>query len=349
MKAWLILRFGVLLALCVSSSGCYYLQAAQGQLSVMARRQPIERVLASPQTDSALRNRLEQVRAARRFAVTELGLPDNRSYTTYADIGRRYVVWNVFAAAEFSVQPQQWCFPVAGCVVYRGYFSESAAQRFARSLRRRGFDASVAGVAAYSTLGHFNDPVLSSMLNWSDAQVAATLFHELAHQVVYVPGDARFNEAFATVVEEVGLQRWLAAQDRQDEWQRWQVDQQRDHDVSALLRATRNDLRELYAAGGDRNDLRAAKQRHFGQLKFEYAQLAQHWATQGMSSHAYDAWFGRFLSNADFIADATYRDCVPVLQQQLAKVGGDLPMFYVQMKKMARLDAKTRQSMCDQG
>jgi predicted aminopeptidase len=153
---------------------------------VLARREPIGKVLTQPDTDAQLRKRLEYVQAARVFASSDLGLPDNRSYTAYADIKRRYVTWNVFAAPEFSVEPRQWCFPIAGCVVYRGYFSEAAAERYALRLRARGYDAAVSGVSAYSTLGHFDDPVLSSMLGWSDAQIAATLFHELAHQVVYV-------------------------------------------------------------------------------------------------------------------------------------------------------------------
>src|SRR4051812_10885006 len=208
----------ILLALSASSlCGCYLIQAATGQMQIVSKRQPIAEVIRDPATSEKLKARLEYVAAARDFASRELGLPDNESYRSYADLGRPYVVWNVFAAPEFSVEPRQWCFPIAGCVVYRGYFSEAAAQRYARKLRRRGDDVAVGGVAAYSTLGHFKDPVLSTMLGWSDAQLAATLFHELAHQVVYVPGDSQFNESFATVVEEAGLERWLAARQGEQE------------------------------------------------------------------------------------------------------------------------------------
>ena len=195
-------------------TGCYLMQAASGQMEIASKREPIAAVLADTSTPAQLRTRLEYVAAARDFASRELGLPDNESYRSYADLGRPFVVWNVFAAPEFSVEPRRWCFPIAGCVVYRGYFSEAAAQRYARRLRRHGDDAAVGGVAAYSTLGHFKDPVLSTMLGWSDAQLAGTLFHELAHQVVYVPGDSEFNESFATVVEEARLERWLTAQQR---------------------------------------------------------------------------------------------------------------------------------------
>jgi predicted aminopeptidase len=194
-------RCSILVIASLSASGCYLLQAASGQMELTSKRRPIEKVLADASTPQELRTRLEYVSAARTFASAELGLPDNQSYRSYADLGRPYVVWNVFATEEFSVQPRRWCFPIAGCVVYRGYFAEQSAQSYARRLRLRGLDTAVGGVAAYSTLGHFKDPVLNTMMHWSDVQLASTLFHELAHQVVYVAGDSEFNEAFATVVE----------------------------------------------------------------------------------------------------------------------------------------------------
>src|SRR3990170_5868323 len=195
-------RCSILVAASLSVSGCYLLQAASGQIELTSKRRPIEKVLADTRTSEELRTRLQYVSAARTFASAELGLPNNDSYRSYADLGRPYVVWNVFATEEFSVQPRRWCFPIAGCVVYRGYFDEKNAQTYARRLRLGGLDTSVGGVAAYSTLGHFKDPVLNTMLGWSDVQLASTLFHELAHHVVYVAGDSEFNEAFATVVEE---------------------------------------------------------------------------------------------------------------------------------------------------
>lgn len=323
-------------------SGCYYLQAAQGQMAVLAKREPIAKVLAKRDTDTKLRARLEYAQSARAFAVSELGLPDNRSYTTYADIKRRYVSWNVFAAREFSVEPKQWCFPIAGCVVYRGYFSEAAAERYALRLRAKGYDASVSGVPAYSTLGHFADPVLSSMFNWSDAQVAATLFHELAHQVVYVSDDSAFNEAFATVVEEAGLQRWLTTRNRLNEWRNWQLQQQRAEPFYGLLLRTRESLRTWYAGNQDSVVMLDGKQQRLGELKFEYAQLKQSW--QGY--RGYDNWFDRALSNADFIAIATYQRCVPGFERLLSSVDNDLPRFYDQVKKLARQPKQTRQQLC---
>ena len=197
-----------------AGGGCYVLQSVQGQLSLMSKREPISRVIARGSTPPALRSQLTAVAAIRDFATRELGLPDNGSYRSYADLGRRYVVWNVVAAPEFSVDPKQWCYPIVGCVAYRGYFVETRARGFADKLRSKGLDVTVGGVAAYSTLGHFNDPVLNTMMDWNDVELAAIIFHELTHQLVYVAGDSSFNEALATTVEEEGVRRWLLAQGR---------------------------------------------------------------------------------------------------------------------------------------
>lgn len=312
-------------------SGCYLLQAATGQMAIVSKREPIAAVLADAKTPSALRARLEYVAAARDFATRELGLPDNDSYRSYADIGRPYVVWNVFATDEFSVEPRRWCFPIAGCVVYRGYFSESSAQRYARRLRLSGNDAAVGGVAAYSTLGHFKDPVLSTMLVWSDAQLAATLFHELAHQVLYVPGDSEFNEAFATVVEEAGLERWLASRGRASDLVEWRDQRERNSQFIDLLLRAREQLREVYRSGLPPEQMRDRKQYEFGKLKLEYAQLKRAW--NGYAG--YDRWFNRTLNNAHLVSAATYYGCVPGLRQLLISVGGDLPRFYAAARELA--------------
>ncbi len=211
------LKLCVLLALCAPVSGCYYLQAAAGQWQVMQKREPITDVIGSEDTPEELKNRLRLVQAARQFSVDELLLPDNDSYRSYADIERDFVVWNVFAAPEFSLQAKRWCFPVAGCVSYRGYFSRDAAQKAARRLQEDGFDVFVGGVSAYSTLGNFSDPVLSSMMRWDDIRLVGVLFHELAHQVLYVKGDTGFNESFATAVEEQGIERWLRSRGEEDD------------------------------------------------------------------------------------------------------------------------------------
>lgn len=332
----------VLLALivCSSLSGCYVMQAALGQLDVSARREPIAELLSSPSTPDPLRRRLEYVAEAREFATRELSLPDNGSYTTYADVGRPYVVWNVFATPEFSVEPRRWCFPIAGCVVYRGYFNERAATRYALRRRMRGDDATVGGVAAYSTLGHFEDPVLNTMLGWNDAQLAGTLFHELAHQLVYVAGDSEFNEAFATVVEEAGLERWLKFKGLEKDLESWRLQRRRNVEFIQLLLATRERLKALYASGASPAEMRARKHEEFGRLKFEYTQLKARWGGYA----GYDAWFNRALGNAHLVSAATYHGCVPGIRAILEQEGGDLPRFYARMKALANESKEARRS-----
>jgi predicted aminopeptidase len=338
MSLYRIARLLTIAAALLPLTGCYLLQAAGGQMAIAAKREPITKVLADASTPEQLRSRLEYVAAARDFASHELGLPDNESYRSYADLGRPYVVWNVFAAPEFSVEPRRWCFPIAGCVVYRGYFSEDAARSYASRLRRQGDDAAVGGVAAYSTLGHFKDPVLSTMLGWSDAQLAATLFHELAHQVVYVPGDSEFNESFATVVEEAGLERWLAQRHQTQDLVTWREQRERQAQFIALLLKTRDHLRELYESVLPDDEKRSRKQYEFGELKLEYAQLRQQW--NGYAG--YDRWFDRTLNNAHLVSAATYYGCVPGLQRVLSEADGDLPRFYDAVKQLARLDKQAR-------
>jgi predicted aminopeptidase len=338
MALYRIARLLTIAAALLPLGGCYLMQAATGQMAIASKREPIADVLADSATPPPLRARLEYVAAARDFASRELGLPDNESYRSYADLGRPYVVWNVFAAPEFSVEPRRWCFPIAGCVVYRGYFSEDAAQRYARKLRRRGDDVAVGGIAAYSTLGHFKDPVLSTMLGWSDAQLAGTLFHELAHQVVYVPGDSEFNESFATVVEEAGLERWLAARQRGQDLVAWREQRDRQAQFIALLLAARDTLRALYESALPVAEKRSRKQYEFGELKLDYAQLKHRW--NGYSG--YDRWFDRTLTNAHLVSAATYYGCVPGLQRVLSEVGGDLPRFYEEAKRLARMDKDAR-------
>lgn len=338
MSLYRIARLLTIAAAVLPLTGCYLMQAAGGQMAIAAKREPIAKVLADASTPPQLRTRLEYVTAARDFASHELGLPDNDTYRSYADLGRPYVVWNVFAAPEFSVEPRHWCFPIAGCVVYRGYFSEAAAQRYARRLRRRGDDVSVGGVAAYSTLGHFKDPVLSTMLGWSDAQLAATLFHELAHQVLYVPGDSSFNESFATVVEEAGLERWLAARQRSQDLAVWQEQRERQSQFIALLLKARDKLRTLYESVLPDDEKRSRKQYEFGELKLEYGQLRQQWQGYG----GYDRWFERTLTNAHLVSAATYYGCVPGLRRVLSEAGGDLPRFFDAAKQLARMDKDAR-------
>jgi predicted aminopeptidase len=253
----------------LSLSGCYYMQAARGQLDVMSKREPIDDLIEAPDTPEDLAQRLQLVSDARQFSIDELLLPDNDSYRSYADLGRDYVVWNVFAAPEFSLEPKTWCFPVAGCVGYRGYFSEDAARRKADQLREDGFDVAVGGVPAYSTLGRFADPVLNTMMRWDDADLVATIFHELAHQQLYVKGDSAFNESFASTVEEIGIERWLASHDKDADFSDYIDRRERRKKTMALIATARSDLEKLYASSMAPHEMRRAKETRLSQLADE--------------------------------------------------------------------------------
>jgi predicted aminopeptidase len=333
------IRAGVAVALIAASSGgCYLLQSAQGQLSLMSKREPISGVIDKPGTPAALRAQLKSVTAIRRFASQELGLPDNGSYKKYADIGRPYVVWNVVAAPEFSVEPKRWCFPIVGCVAYRGYFVESRARRFAAGLHAKGFDVVVGGVAAYSTLGHFDDPILSSMVNWDDVELAAIIFHELTHQLLYVPNDASFNEALATTVEEEGVRRWLEAQGRSKDLSDHLLEHARYLEVIALMTETRNGLRTLYDSGLPPPLMRERKREAFEALRESYAALRAQWGGRG----PFDAWFAQDINNAHLASIATYFACVPGFQRELQAVNGSLPDFYRRVRELAKLEQRER-------
>lgn len=329
----------VLAAACVLP-GCYVLQAAAGQADVLNRSEPIEDLLADPATPGPLRERLELVVEARRFAIAELGLPDGRSFRHYADLDRRYAVWNVVAAPEFSVTPRRWCYPVAGCVAYRGYFDEARAAATARRLDVRGDDVTVGGVATYSTLGYLPDPVFNTMLGWRETRLVGTVFHELAHERLYVPGDSEFNEAFASVVEQEGVRRWLAARGREGEFDAYRMGLTREAEFAGLLREARERLRKLYASDAPSTQLWADKQGEFGRLKFEYTLLRARW--DGYAG--YDAWFARTLNNAHLAAVATYHDCVPGLQREF-EAAGSLEAFYARAEALGSLSLPERHAL----
>lgn len=310
----------------------YLAQAARGQWQVMHAREPIDAILARKDTPEDLRARLVEVQAARAFATRELGLPDNGSYRTYADLKRPFVVWNVVATPEFSVEPQRWCFPIAGCVAYRGYFSESRAESFANTLRNRGLDVIVGGVPAYSTLGRFSDPVLNTMLGYGDTELAAIIFHELSHQVVYVAGDSEFNEAFATTVEQAGIERWLELRGRTDQYQRYQTRRQREQLFIALFTRTRNRLADLYAKEMPAEVMRKRKRAIFKELEDDIRTLEK---KLGITS-GYRRWIKEGLNNAHLASVATYYDCVPGFQRLLDLHNGNLPAFYEAVRELAR-------------
>ncbi len=310
----------------------YYAQAMQGQMSLLASAKPIDTWLADPKVEDSLKTRLRQTREIRAFAASQLGLPDNGSYKSYADLKRPYVMWNVVATPELSLKPIQWCFPIAGCVDYRGYYNREAAEAFADGLRAQGHDVRVSGVPAYSTLGWFDDPVLSTFIDYPEAEIARLVFHELAHQVAYAPGDSQFNESFATAVEEVGVARWLDRHGDEAMRERYLQYRQRKEDFLALLASHRRQLDENYSRQIPDAEKRVRKQQIFEAMVREYeATKAGRWGGYA----GYDRWFAGAMSNAHFALAATYHDLVPAFRGMYAKLD-DLSRFYAGVKALAK-------------
>jgi predicted aminopeptidase len=323
-------------------AGCstlnYYTQAAQGQFELLSDAKPIDDWLADPNTNPKLRHRLETARRIRRFAVQEMALPDNDSYKNYAALGRPYVLWNVVATPELSLKPLEWCFPIAGCVNYRGYYNKADAQEYAKELRAQGDDVEVGGVPAYSTLGWFSDPLVSTVINYPDAELARLIFHELSHQIVYVPGDSKFNESFASTVEQVGVERWLARFGNPAMREAYDKYSARKHDFLELLLKYRHELDDTYKSPISDDAKRHAKAGLFAHLKDDYQLLKVSWG--GYSG--YDRFFAEPLSNAHLASIATYNDFVPAFRTLLAKEKS-FPAFYREARRIAELDHDERQ------
>ncbi len=344
-RRWLLLGVGA--AAIAAAAGCstisYYGQAINGHLEVMRLAEPIPARIADPATPPELRAKLERVVAIREFASRELALPDNGSYRAYADIGRPFVIWNVFAAPELSVEPRQSCFPVAGCVAYRGYYRQGAADGYGAGLRKDGYDVYVYGVPAYSTLGWFDDPVLNTFVRYPDAEIARLVFHELAHQVVYVKGDTLFNESFAVAVEEEGVRRWLARDATAAERDAYAASRQRRADFVRLVLRYREKLDAFYREPLPDDAKRAGKRQRFAEMDAEYRGLKAHWG--GFSG--YDRWFDGGVNNAKLASVATYEEGVPAFRALLAREGGDLRRFYAAVKALADRDQPGRDRELD--
>jgi predicted aminopeptidase len=296
-------------------------------------------LIADPKTPGNLKNRLELILQIRRFARDELYLPAANHYMDYVDVGRSYVAWNVFAAPEFSLIPKTWCYPVAGCAVYRGYFREEKAQRYADMLARQGYDVFVGGVTAYSTLGWFDDPLLSTILNnRNDMQLAALIFHELAHQKLFIPGDSTFNESFATAVEQEGLRRWQRGSRETPGYETYLETYRRKKQIMALITRSRLQLAALYQQELAADHKRDKKRSILKNLIAEYRELRNQW--NGFS--AYDGWFSEPLNNAKITVLATYHEFVPAFLQILQEGDGDLKQFYRKCQVLAQADKRQR-------
>ena len=344
-------------AVVTALSGCrtltFYGQAAKGQYALLAHGQRIQKLLADPQTPGPLRERLRLLLDLRVFAEQKLKLPVNGHYQRYVDVHRPFVVWNVEAAPEFSLQPKTWWYPLVGSLEYRGYFSERGAGNYGSWLEKKGCDVYLGGVQAYSTLGWFKDPVLSTFIFEPDGDLAEVIFHELGHQRVFARGDTDFNEAFATTVGQEGARRWLRAQGLTTQYEAYQAELRRTAQFARLIMDTRAQLATLY--GDERNEwgklkatnqkrqvprqeLRREKQRILDRLRGAYSGLKAQWG----GDTEYDAWFSRQLNNAKLNSVAAYYDLVPGFQQLLKIDGGDLEKFYQGAERLSKMPEKQR-------
>ena len=317
----------------------YYSQAAQGQLSIFLGRQNIEELISSDSFPDDLKHKFKEIEKIKNFARLNLKLPVGDNYSSYVDVNRDYLVWNVFAAPEFSTKPSTWCYPFAGCVSYRGYFSRERALRYAEKLENKGFDVYTGGIAAYSTLGWFDDSITSTVINRSGNQLARLIFHELAHQVVYLPGDTTFNESFATVVENEGLRRWLLSLRQGDSIDKLKLRQVQRQQFVELVTKYRNRLSKVYEAELSDALKREKKLKLQHRMRQEYVLLAEEWG----GDSGYDSWFANSLNNAQLSTVTSYNDLVPNFERLLAKSGGDLEKFYSMVSEIAALDETQRQ------
>ena len=334
----LLLIFAFVLSGC-SSLG-YYSQAVSGHLEVMRAARPISEVIEDPACDSDLRKKLQEITRIRDFASRELGLPDNNSYRSYADLGRPFVTWNVFAASEFSLQPESWCMLVVGCVGYRGFYDQKEAEAFANSLRQQGFDVFVGGIAAYSTLGYFSDPVLNTFLKSGGVEEARLIFHELAHQVVYAEGDTVFNESFATAVESEGLRRWLVHKANPKLDHNVAIHHQRKAEFFEHVNLYRKKLQEMYASGLEDEEKRHAKVEILAEMKRSYLEQQEKLG----ASPIYKPWFEKDLNNAKLVSLSLYTQLLPAFEKLLADESYDLPRFFQRVKTLAGLPRGERQA-----
>ena len=337
LKLMFILLFSAACMQCRSLP--YYDQAIDGQMEILRKQEPISDLIEDPNTPEKLRKKLIFIQEVRNFAAKELHLPVKDHYLSYVDLNRPYVVWNVYAAPEFSLTPKTWCFPIVGCVAYRGYFSEQDAQRFGDSLKKEGYDVYISGAIAYSTLGWFDDPVLSTFTRLSKPDMAALIFHELAHSVLYIKDDTAFNESFATAVEQEGLRRWQMAANDPKGYESWLNKRQPRQRFIRLVSKYRAKLEELYRNGLPFKENRKQKAAIFNQMKSEFTNLKTIYG----NLTAYDAWFARPLNNAHIISVSTYHDWVPAFGKILSESGGDMNTFYRTCRQLAKTDPSERQ------
>ncbi len=318
----------------------YYGHVSKGHLSLINAREPIDNFIDSEETDEKVKQKLRLVKEARHLASDIMGLPKNDSYLSYVELERDHVIWNVFAAPEFDLSPYTRCFPFVGCLSYQGYFSKTLAENKAAKLSGKGYDTYVGGVTAYSTLGWFDDPMLSTMIRRNDLSLVGLIFHELAHQHLYIQDDTAFNESFATAVELEGIRIWLEKTGaHQEDYQNYQVRRQRHRQFIRLLLDKREQLETIYASNIDEAAMRQQKDQALQSLHQEfYALRDAKW--NGYSG--YDRWFDKPINNARLIPVSLYHDWVPAFQILLKKHNYHYEAFYTEVRELGKKPKEER-------
>ena len=330
----------LILLLAGCSTLAYYGQATGGHLHIMANRQPIDQAINDPKVPTAVKDKLRLVQEIRAFASDNLLLPNNDSYRSYANINRRYVVWKVFATPALSLQPIESCFLVVGCLSYRGYYREADAEAYAQELRAANHDVYVGGVAAYSTLGWFDDPVLNTMLYWDDRRLARLIFHELTHQLLYVKHDALFNESFATNFAEIGLQRWLASRESEKNAPPPSTESERAREIDfiSMIQNTQQQLAAIYESKADDTSKLQRKAAVFSTLVQEYALFKNRWSDYA----GYDEWMNKDMNNAKISSVVTYHSYDKAFQHLLRQARDRLDIFVEKVRAIAALEKTAR-------
>jgi predicted aminopeptidase len=334
----------------ISLLGCagpgYYVQAATGHWKLMHARQDIDELLGSSSIDPELNKSLGNARAILGFADTELGLPAGKSYQSYVETGRSAVVWNVVATPEFSLQAKKWCFPVAGCVPYRGYFKEAKARDFAQKFIDRGFDVSVSPASAYSTLGWFADPLLDTMLSGDETRLAETLFHELAHQNIYLKGDTAFNESYASFMAMAGTRDWLEKTGNDTKLEQWTAAREANRDFQELLLRTRMALVELYGQGLSETDMRDGKSATFRRMKKEYDSIVE---SRWEERDYFQGWMNSGLNNARLALLQSYQGGICAFARLFETASGNFEDFDRLVRDQAGLPDEERHHWLSKG
>ena len=320
----------------------FYSQAAKGQWEILHKARPVTEVIADSKSSEALKRKLRLVQELREYARRELHLPVTEQFSDYTDLGRKHVVWVVFAAPEFSVEGKSWWYPLVGRLKYRGFFSEAEAQAQAEKLKAEGYDVHVSGTAAYSTLGWFNDPVLNTFIFREDAELAELVFHELTHARVFLPGDTDFNEALATAFAQAGVRKWLKHKGLPAELAKYEHDLAKDAEIVRLLLRTREELKTAYATHEDK---RAAKEECFAAMLKSYALIKQRWT----GDSRYDRYFATKMNNARLNTVATYFDLLPGFARLLDECGNDPERFFAKLEAMKPLPNDKRRALVNGG